>query len=269
MPPTAGLRVCLAVAVIVQAVPPTSELAAAARRYIADYQNAFNLVVADEIARQTVRQPGRRDVTRETRGDFYTIFAEAGRAWMSVHDVTLVDDVPVVDRGDARALLASVPGRELARFNARYNIGPITRNFNEPTLALQLLAADRSADVSFGRARATPAPDGIVPTVELSFRARSETRFIGSPRGRVSVEGTADVEPASGRIHRTQLAISDGAVEAVLDTRYAPEPRLGLLVPVRFTERYRMLRTGETTLVESEYTNYRRFETAARLKPGS
>jgi len=54
-----------------------------------------------------------------------------------------------------------------------------------------------------------------------------------------------------------------------LTTEYAPDEKLGLWVPTVFRERYEDSRrkAREIVLCEARYTNYRRFQTSARIVP--
>jgi hypothetical protein len=249
-----------------QAVPATQPMLAAVRGYIADYQAAFGHLVADEVTVQTVIQWRDLLAERTTRGEFYTVFANADRAWMTVHDVAVVDGKPVANRPNVLDLLASTgqSAPAIRAHNARYNIGGARRNLNEPTLVLQLLA-DWHDDMSFDRPRAASAEAGR-GLVQVDFRLKNDSRFITSTYGRVRTSGSILAEPGSGRIRHTSIALDTGAVTATLETEYAHNERLGLWVPVTFLETYRQPTIGETTTVRSEYTNYRRFETGGRLR---
>jgi hypothetical protein len=205
--------------------------------------------------------------SRTTRGEFFITFVASDGIWMSVHDIAEVDGLVVPDRDNLRALLSSRSIREvgpaIARSNARFNIGSIVRNFNEPTLALQLISPARSRDVRFTREKVVRNASGeLVAT--LDFRLAGGATFIGSIGGRrVTTRGTVTAEARSGRLMRTSLTVDDGDVLAVLDTDYSPDERLGLWLPARFTEIYS--RQNETTTVETTFSNYRRFEGSGRL----
>jgi len=54
-------------------------------------------------------------------------------------------------------------------------------------------------------------------------------------------------------------------MRATIVVDYGMEPRLGIWVPVKMTESYRM--PDETLEAVASYSNYRRFETSVRVVP--
>jgi hypothetical protein len=77
------------------------------------------------------------------------------------------------------------------------------------------------------------------------------------------------LEPASGRIRRTDLQLSDRDMEVRMTTWFGLDERLNLLVPVRMREMYdypeRLDAYVEAT---AEYTNVRRFRVQTSGGPG-
>jgi hypothetical protein len=254
----------------VQRPPPTDagNVRRLAIRWLESYRSALSFVLADEDSLQH-RLPGARPgeragETRKLRGELFLMYLDADRRWMAVHDVAEVDGLPVPDRESLPALLArraaqSVFG-ELAERNARYNLGRIRRNFNEPTLALAILDSTRRG-VQFDRRRVTTTIDGTVVT--LGFRERERPTLVSSRRGPVYANGEIDVDAATGAVLRTMLRLEDGPIAAALETTFARHDTLGLHVPVTFTERYED--GSETIVCETRYSNFRRFQTSGRL----
>ena len=73
----------------------------------------------------------------------FAIVKAAGRVgWSGFRDVVEVDGKPVSDRRDRLLSLLTGPAggeaelRRIADESARYNVGPVIRNFNVPTTAL-------------------------------------------------------------------------------------------------------------------------------------
>lgn len=254
-----------------QPPPSTSALVTAVARYVEGYQRAFLLLIADEQYEQVRTVDGEPAATaRSLRGELFLTFLEAEDRWMAIHDFATVDGAEVPDREDLPRLirqgsLRAVAPRLAAR-NARYNLGRVTRNFNEPTLALQVFSADRRSRFRFSREDLTE--EAGVSLVALAFRERERPTLVGSVRGGpVFADGEAVVEAETGRIRRILMRFEDGPVAATLETVFARHADLGLWVPVFFTERYRLQdgTHGETIVSEARYTNYRRFETSGRL----
>ncbi len=271
------LRIALAIVVLVagQRVPATRAIVSAVSRYVTQYQRDFVSLVADESTTQQVLVSGVVTETRTTHGEMFATFVEQDRAWMSVHDVADVDGRPVPDRDDVRAMLLAEPLRalapRLAAANARYNIGHVTRNFNEPTLALVLFTPARLDDLRIdgsapnGDTARAGCGDGCESLVTLRFSGRDGRSLVRSTAGTVAMRGTAIVEMPSGRVRQTTVTFDDRQVEATLETRYGFDEHVSIWVPITFVERYVARETGEQTLVRSTFTNYRRFETSGRM----
>lgn len=251
----------------------TAAVVDAARGYLRQYRDALRYVLADERTEQVQYRADRRVAARTLTGEFFLTFLEADRRWMAIHDVATVDGARVDDGGDLVRLLRDAPvrdvGARLAARNARFNLGGIRRNFNEPTLALLVLEPDRRDRVRFSLARADDGDAGADPSlVTLRFEERGRPTIVSSMRGGpVPARGELVVEAATGAVRRTTMAFDEDPVIARLVTDYARDPRLDLWLPVRFSERYER-RAGddsESVVVESAYSNYRRFETDGRL----
>lgn len=247
-------------------------LVATAARYVREYQRAFAFLVADETTVQEVSAsvPVPGPTSRTTTGEMFVTYLAAESQWTSVHDVAAVDGVPVADRDDLSTLLrdhsiGSLAPRLFAR-NARFNIGSVQRNFNDPMLAL-LVIGDRRRDLaSFSRASASADRDGFVT---IAFRERRRPTLVRDTAGRpVFARGELTIDPDTGAIQRTWLALGADGVEAELTTTFAFDAGVDSQVPVMFTERYASTREGrrEVTNCESRYTNYRRFDVAVRIQ---
>ena len=89
----------------------------------------------------------------------------------------------------------------------------------------------------------------------------------------VRASGTLIVEPATGRILRTELTLlldkahDKNGVRAELFVVYRPDARLGLLVPVEMHESYGFASAGPDQRIEWTATSsdFRRFETSGRV----
>lgn len=248
-------------------------VAAAASKYITEYQKAFSFLVADEAYRQEVEREDLPTERRRLEGELFMTYLAADDEWITVHDVAKVDDRPVADREDLRRLLqtgADVRGvvDRIANRNAAFNIGTVIRNFNEPTLPLLILSEKRRSNSKYKRAGMTTSGD--VTLVTLSFEEQRRPTLINSATGgAVFSKGTFVIEAGSGRVRETTFEIEDGRVKARLETTYAFEPKLEMWVPTVFRERYERRHRGtglEIVTGEATYTNYRRFMVTGRIK---
>jgi hypothetical protein len=275
---------CLAFAVVATAVPTARPqkaadlpaldvLVARAADYVTAYQRDFAFLVADEQYVQDVNAPKEKfRESRTTKGEMFLTFIEADDEWVAVHDVVEVDGAPAQNKIDVRALLALGAVRSVAAQvvsnNARYNIGRVGRNINQPTFALLALGARRRANFSFSRGdvdRTQPART----LVTLRFKEGRDAAIVHTGENKpVPSRGDITIDADTGRVVRTLIEFELGSVKAEQTTTYSPEERLNLWVPTLFTEKY-VLKAGsrvETTTCTATYTNFRRFAATGRIK---
>ena len=196
-----------------------------AASYVDDYQKQLAAIVADEVYVQEIRAqvPPEEGAlrSRTLRGEVFFLFAAAEREWMAIRDVKEVDGVPLTGtKGMFRATLRTLPAAQVAdrmkSYNARYNIGRITRDINEPTLALLVLDATHRDRFRFKADKPRQAGDRRL--VPLSFKER-ELMLIRSTAGKpIYTSGELLVEPESGRIWQSTLNASVDAIKVQLTT---------------------------------------------------
>jgi hypothetical protein len=250
---------------------PVKALTTSAAKYVAEYERRLSFLLADEQATQQVFDANGHETARRAMvGEFFVTFLPADRAWISVHDIAEVDGRPIDDREDLTQLLGREPlsgaARLLVNRNARFNIGTVTRNFNEPTLGLLVLEPRRLDQFRFSRVRVEQ--DGEAQVASLRFKEVDRPTLVrgvdGSP---LFSTGEVQVEAATGRIRRTLIQFAYGPVIAQLTTTFARDPRLDMWVPSRFAERYERTNPNREVIVcEATYTNYRKFDVKVILK---
>ncbi len=247
-------------------------LVAAAGKYVTEYAAKLAFVLAEETyLQETYDSHDHRSGSRRMKGDVFLTYLQADREWIAVHDVAEVDGQPVTDREGLQSLLAqgsmqSVV-KKVADRNARFNIGSIGRNFNEPTLALMVVEPKRASNFSFSREKVDLV--GGQTLVTLSFKENDRPTLVGTSSGApVFSRGDLVVEADTGRVRRTRIAFKYSSIDAELTTEYAPEPKIDLWVPLTFTEHYEGQPAGlkEIIICSARYTNYRRFEVLGRIK---
>jgi hypothetical protein len=268
----AGCVVLSALAPAVQhQAPSAASVLAAATQYLADYQDQLRFLVADEqYDQQIFDASGNPTDRRRMEGEFFVTFAPELETWMSMHDVSTVDGQPVAEREDLSRLLQAGPladvSRRLVEQNARYNIGRVFRNFNEPTLALQVLGGRRRTHFKFDRRAVAVDADAVVVT--LAFKETDRPTLVRGTDGKdVPASGELTIEAGTGRIRRTEMRFTYGSVRAQLTTTYEREPKLDIWVPTHMTERYEDTKSPKQVIVcDATYTNYRRFEVRVRIR---
>ena len=182
--------------------------------------------------------------------------------WLLVRRVKTVDGQPAPDQPAAldTLLAGGVNGtlprlRELADENARYNLGHIERNFNDPTWVLRVF--DRREPPS-------------LPVQGRSARARSSTDERDTP---TLIRGRAARRPDRTGLSRSTRPATSPRPRSACDSIASPPHRRDVrprrarrrVVPLTMSERY--VRGRETVTCTASYSNFRRFETSGRLIP--
>jgi hypothetical protein len=250
---------------------PPQELLPRMRAYVGEYEKALAGIVAEEHYVQVYSQrtapypaPARlsRRVLRSEMG--YAWFPSPG-TWFGFRDVLEADGKPVKDRQQRLEQLfvdRKFPSAEqlarVAASSARFNLGPARRNFNVPTMGLLV-----ASPANVGRFAFELRGYDVVEGARVALIAFSET---GSPtlitrdghdwRSR----GLLWVEPATGRVWRTDIQLSDRDIEMRQTTWFARDERMDLMVPSRMRELYDYLeRSDEYVEAVADYSNIRRF----------
>jgi hypothetical protein len=208
--------------------------------------------------------------------------------WLAFRDVIEVDGKEVPDRQqrleDLFLKSPRITGqlrRRLMAESARFNIGAITRNTNVPTMALQVLSATEQPRFSFRKA-GDQRIEGI-DTWEIEFEETKPPTLIRGGDGKDLLgHGKVWIEPSSGRVVETDFRAEDDAVKLEIEMRvaYRPDDTLGILVPAKMTERYRVRLRPVTTRErlarrsievngEATYSNFRRFLVEVTIDVGA
>jgi hypothetical protein len=192
-----------------------------------------------------------------------------GNAWLGVRSVNVVDgnrvessaerlkEIVRASPADARKL-----AEEIAKDNARHNIG-VERTVNVPTLILGWLRGDVRRRLQFSRRRVETIAGIRVLRLDFEEGAERPTLIRSEYTGDLESSGAIWVEPATGRVWQTELRNSTPGASFRMRVRYATDPRLGILVPVKMEENVegRGAQSGDAT-----YSNYRRFGVTSRIK---
>jgi hypothetical protein len=253
----------------------------AAAAYVRDYEQQLTSVVADEIYTQRIVSQAPRDpsmpASRHMKSEIFFMFAPADRDWMAIRDVAEVDGRPLPNRADLKEALRTLPAPEVAgtfkRYNSRFNLGRIVRNFNEPTLSLLVLDANHRSRFSFEQQR-TARKQGVA-LVTLGFVEKAAPTLIRDLKQKpVFSRGELTIEAATGRVRHAVLSVRIETVLMTFTTTYAPEERLGVWVPSVFEERYidhsgvtsGAVKRREEVACSAKYSNFRQFAVSTRIK---
>jgi hypothetical protein len=278
---TLGLRVVAALALTIAAATTPVQSRDAAELddlldkvgdYVTGYTRSFIGVVAEETYRQEVRSRGGSDLrgfptegvrqSRTMKSDMLLVRAPAGDRWLQFRDVFEVDGKPVRDREERLAKLFLTPSpsvqqqiENIKSASARYNIGGVDRTVNIPVLALSVLDETNRPWFVFSIGRKKDA------AWELAFREepRSYTLIRGRDEQGTPAYGKFVVEPATGRIHSSELHADTERLKAQIDVTYGAEPSVGgLFVPREMREKYQA-KDGTTIDGRAAYAKFRRY----------
>jgi hypothetical protein len=219
-----------------------------AGRYVAGYASAFRNVSAEELYEQEFIDPGRHRTVRRSRADVVFMSLPGDVPWTVFRDVVEVDGRPVGDReARLRLLFAESPdtavekARRVLEESSRYNLGPLRRTVNFPTLALTFLLPENQPRFAFERKgrRTVRGTDAV----EVEYTEKARPTIVRDDSGYdVRSRGRFWIDPETGGVVRTVLEHDpnghDWLAWARIAVEYRREPRLDILVPDSMRETY-------------------------------
>jgi hypothetical protein len=208
--------------------------------YVARYERDYSAIVSRERYEQQIFRGGGREV--RTLESEMALVATEREGWVFFRDVYAVDGQPVRDRQDRLVALFQsssadlrTPADVIAAESARYNLGPIARTINVPTLPLLFLREGMQPRSTF-RLGGTTTVAGIRAR-EVRFEESSLPRVIATPDD-AAASGRVWVDPANGTIVRTEFQLRSEGASAKLVVTYARDSKLTIWLPVEMTEDY-------------------------------
>ena len=248
--------------------------------YVTRFEQTFSSVIWHERYTQVSRQ---RRQFASSGGTFSTVAARRSleselflawiphdASWIAVRDVISVDGVPR-PAGDRRlqsvlsgATVSSVRLRQLATENGRFNVGTIVHSFNEPTLALLFLDERYRQRFTF-----QPTEERTIHgrrALACTFIERERPTVIQDGNHDVPAKGTMWIDVMTGTVLQTRLELmtEERELRGQMTVQYGPHPRFDVLVPMEMHEAYAST-TGEEINTVATYSDFRRFQTGARL----
>jgi len=277
--PVAALIAAVAVMQTAAPRPALPEILRLAAGYVDAYQKGLRGIVAEEDYAQNMTRSssgGRGRVTREGRqlkSDLLLVKLGNEERWMQFRDVFEVDGTLVRDREErlTKLFLESSAGavdqaQKITRESARYNIGNLSRTFNNPIIAIAFLQ-------SSARHRFRYALDHQDPTAGpnvwiLEYREQTRPTIIKGQRGRdIPARGQFWIDADTGRVLKSELTLNDPAVVATLTTTYRTDDRFQIDVPVEMKEQY--VFGGTRVAGTATYGRFRRFDVKTNERLGS
>jgi hypothetical protein len=264
--------------------PELTDLLARVGAYADGYGNQASLIVAVEHYEQgypgaPLGYPSGRKLVAE----LVLVKTADATGWVGFRDVISVDGKTIRDRQDRlQSLFRSgtpdvAEARRIADESARFNIGPIRRNFNEPAAALLFLRTSGQSRFDFSR-RGTETIDKIKATA-IDFTEKLRPTLVRTQEGRdVPLEGTILVDPQTGTILRTRLVLRgfDGVrSSSSITVTFTKNERLGLWLPAMMSERHEgnvRVPVGTQTAIRpavvtatATYDEFKRFEVSTSI----
>ena len=201
--------------------------------YVAGYGEKASVVVSTEKYTQSVMWTDSAPMRPLQLEAEFAIVRVAGGGWTGYRDVVALDGKPVHDRRNRlMELLTDTNGdvSELTRIaneSARFNVGPVSRNFNVPTATLFFFKPQNHARFTFER-KGTRKID-VLQTVEIAFKETRRPTLVMTRAGQdVPIEGSLWVNPVDGTVVRTRLKLRNFADDnAVTPDLAAPQQTPG------------------------------------------
>jgi hypothetical protein len=249
--------------------------------YLTAYQPELSTLLAREVMTQTIesstsRRPGSLPPYTQRKLDsevaFMSLPGEAG--WLGIRMVRKVNGRPVKTAGPSipQALGsgdAEGTARKLLSESAQYNLGT-ARNINLPNLPLELLHPRHRGLFDHSVSGADSIRGQRV--LRLAIVEVGSVPLIRGPDGeRITSRITAWITPAGELLRadvRMRLSDHEGPQrEPTIRVEYKLHEELGLLVPVEMREEFTTGTFGVTGLGVAKYSEFRRFQTSARILP--
>jgi hypothetical protein len=255
-----------------------------ASTYVLGFEERFAVVLSDEDYEQhsTGRYGRSRETGRTLKSETIFLWLTEERAWLTARNVLSVDGRPVQNSRERLDRLLSGTGsigiarlRALRDEGARFNLGSIQRNFNDPMLPLRFLEPATRPRFKFSLAGEEKV--GGSPTSKVAFEEQARPTVIQENRIDRPSHGVIWIRP-DGTVMRTRLEVrgTDGprnVITASIVVDYNSDKKIGMMVPGAMHETYMQLvpagagGVGERITCTATYSNFRRFETSARIVP--
>jgi hypothetical protein len=220
---------------------------------------------------------------RELESEVAIVQLRDEQVWLLARDVIRVNGKPIPD-SDRQPLPAAAATsmtdaiarfREIAERGARFNIGPIRRNLNVPTLALWFLTPGVRDRFDFDQDGETSV-DGM-RCVVLRYREHGKGMLQGDGQP-VPAVGRFLIARDSGAVVRTELVLANFSsnwsgrspmpgARVSIAVSYRFDPSVSSWVPATMEERYDYpgRRDLDWVVGAATYTNYRRFQVGTRI----
>jgi hypothetical protein len=253
-----------------------------AARWVEQFERDFISVVADEHYDQfSSSGPVSDRLHREIRSELLFLRPEAGESWVAVRNVlSYADDGDAaIEVPNSRDRLTRVLAddhrdgrnaiRRLADESARFNIGELARNLNTPTLALQFLDDAHRDRFKFRLDGSEQiAGDNVW---RIAYQERKHPTIVQANFRDIELAGRIWTRASDGAIVRTMLELdakpgdNHTGLQTIITVDYVRDEKLNRPVPASMHEEYAERGGDHHVSATAAYSNYRVFQTSARV----
>jgi hypothetical protein len=228
---------------VAQKGPALDDVLRAAGEYVTTYTPRASGVTLEEAF--TIRETAGGRIVHTMRISSDLVLLDLAGTLIGLRDPYAIDGKPLRERTPRITSALAEPSQaawsEAQAYAAeyiRYFQHSTILRLNDPTLALQFAAPDNQARSTFrldGRKRI-----GGVETVGLRFQEtkRPEADYILVTPGKALGSGRLWVDPATGRVHQTELWMQSPEEFVRVTVDYAREPSLDLWLPERAVQTF-------------------------------
>ena len=267
------MKLCAVLIAIVTVAQPT-DLDAVLEKldsYLEKYESELSAVVADEELIQETDGRLVRRMTRRLHSEIAFVRLPAGLEWMGFRNVQRLDGKPLIGVKPLAELLATTSADGLKQASilvnesAKYNLGN-PRTINMPNLPLELLSRKyRQRYDTSHKGRSQLHGHG---TDEVEFVEIGQQPIVYNEGGQIRSRVRAWIDSSSGALWRAEVElrmVGDHRNPTWLRVDFALDKGLQVVVPVTMRERFNWVADTGTSV--ATYTNFRRFQTSARIVP--
>lgn len=258
-----------------------------AERYVLDYEQKFSLLVSEEHYVQEIQRPPNpgSNLSRsnpgggmvspgvvnrtELRLDYMLVQLGDGAGWMPFRDVFEVKGKKVRAREDRLVKLFMSgdterfeTGARIMEQSTRYNLGPVARTINIPTLALMFLHPRVNERFEFTDEGETMVGPRLVRHV--TYKEVARPTLIKTTRGRdLALTGHVWFDQSTGAVVKTDMTAADPIVRAAVTVTFRQDEALKIWVPERMEEYDKANLSVDEIVATAMYSNVRRFQVSS------
>lgn len=258
------------------ALPPTTAIERL-DRYLAEYEPKLSALVADEVFHQETPPLTsilvRPYLSRRLDSEVAFTRLPGETTWLGFRRVRKIDGREIANQHPSLVELLSLgPTDRLAQAqllvmqSSEHNLG-LPRTINMPNLPLELLQPKYR-----GRFSVTEEGTGRIRgrrTIDLQFTERAAPAIVAyGRRDDLLSRVVVSIDQVNGAILRAQVRLTadDAADDPRIHVEFEEHRQLGLLVPTRMDETF-LIHLSAPGKGRAAYSNFRRFQTSARIVP--